>query len=138
MLVITQANTTKNNLEQSIATTIANNGTDLEENRADLAEASKTLARFMQAPNTGYMSLLRRVGRYLIKYPMTANVMEEQSMPQSICVFVDTDHAGCAVTRRSTTGLTGMISSGHTRGRLVGYQPMGWERWPAHMHRSQG
>ena len=55
------------------------------------------------------MQALKRLGRYLIKYPMTANIMESQNMPDSIRVFVDTDHAGCAVTRRSTTGLAAML-----------------------------
>jgi len=36
---------------------------------------------------------------------MTANVMYEQNAPTKIRCYVDTDHAGCAVTRRSIAGL---------------------------------
>ena len=36
---------------------------------------------------------------------MTANVTCEQNVPTKIRCYVETGHAGCAVTRRSTTGL---------------------------------
>ena len=70
-----------------------------------IAEAVKNLARHMNAPNEAHLVALKRLGRFMIKYPMTANVMIEQAMPTKIRAYVDTDHAGCAVTRRSTTGL---------------------------------
>ena len=78
-----------------------------------IGEAVKNLARHMNQPNEANLAALKRLGRYLIKHPMTANVMEEQNMPESIRVFVDTDHAGCAVTRRSTTGLAATLGK-HT------------------------
>ena len=49
--------------------------------------------------------MLTRLAKYLKSHPLTANVMEEQQMPTAIRNYVDTDHAGDAITRRSTTGL---------------------------------
>ena len=63
----------------------------------------------MNCPLEAHWTALKRLGRYLLKYPMTANVMNPQRMPKAIRVYVDTDHAGCAVTRRSTTGLVMML-----------------------------
>ena len=40
---------------------------------------------------------------------MTANVFVEQPEVKMIRVFCDSDHAGCGVTRRSTTGLATML-----------------------------
>ena len=53
--------------------------------------------------------MLKRLGRYLVRYPMTANEFPAQNMPEQVKAFVDTDHAGCALTRRSTTGLAMML-----------------------------
>ena len=63
----------------------------------------------MNNPTEADLQRLRRLARYLIKYPMTANVMYEQTAPKKIRCYVDTDHAGCAVTRRSTTGLATVL-----------------------------
>ena len=77
-----------------------------------IGEAVKGLSRHMNAPNEADFQRLKRLGRYLIKYPMTANVMKEQGEVSKIKVCVDTDHAGCALTRRSTTGLATLLG-GH-------------------------
>ena len=50
----------------------------------------------------------KRIGNYLVKSPMTANPFVVQNMFEEIKFYVDTDHAGCALTRRSTTGLPTM------------------------------
>ena len=70
-----------------------------------ISEAVKSLSRCMSAPNEADFQRLRRLARYLIKYPMTANVMVEQSPQTRVVALVDSDHAGCGLTRRSTTGL---------------------------------
>jgi hypothetical protein len=72
-------------------------------------EATKNLARNMNCPLEAHWTALKRLARYLLKYPMTANVMKQQKMPNTIRVYVDTDHAGCAITRRSTTGMVMML-----------------------------
>eukprot|EP00971_Amphidinium_carterae_P168317 3335107-Amphidinium_carterae.1 len=53
---------------------------------------------------------LKRVGRYLKGKPRAMFVFGPQSadsLRQEFCseVYVDSDHAGCLITRRSTTGL---------------------------------
>ena len=75
------------------------------QDRADLNEATKTLARSMQQPTEASMRRLRRLAKYLIKYPSVAKIFPEQRLQTKMKVYVDTDHAGCAVTRKSTTGM---------------------------------
>ena len=58
------------------------------------------------------MAVLRRVGRYLIKHPQIRRVFQDTKVPDRIRVFVDSDHAGCAVTRKSTTGFVSRL--GHS------------------------
>ncbi|CAE7854404.1 GIP [Symbiodinium necroappetens] len=48
---------------------------------------------------------LKRLGRYLKQYPYAKLVYEAQKEPDKLRVQVDADHAGDAVTRRSTTGM---------------------------------
>ena len=40
------------------------------------------------------VSQLKRVGKYIVKHPMTSNEFVDQSMFEQIRVHVDTDHAG--------------------------------------------
>eukprot|EP00929_Paragymnodinium_shiwhaense_P052294 TRINITY_DN26200_c1_g1_i4.p1 TRINITY_DN26200_c1_g1~~TRINITY_DN26200_c1_g1_i4.p1 ORF type:complete len:214 (-),score=21.31 TRINITY_DN26200_c1_g1_i4:248-889(-) len=68
-------------------------------------ETTTTLARSMQAPNEAAFQKLRRLGRYLQRYPQLSAVYKQQRLPTKLKVLVDSDHAGCAVTRRSTTGM---------------------------------
>eukprot|EP00929_Paragymnodinium_shiwhaense_P052292 TRINITY_DN26200_c1_g1_i2.p1 TRINITY_DN26200_c1_g1~~TRINITY_DN26200_c1_g1_i2.p1 ORF type:complete len:320 (-),score=34.73 TRINITY_DN26200_c1_g1_i2:248-1147(-) len=77
----------------------------LAQDRADINETTKTLARSMQAPNEAAFQKLRRLGRYLQRYPQLPVVCQQQGLPTKLNVFVDSVHAGCAVTRRSTTGM---------------------------------
>ncbi|CAK0899207.1 unnamed protein product [Prorocentrum cordatum] len=81
----------------------------LSQDRLDLAEASKTLARSMQTPTEASWLMLKRVGRYLKRHPSTVTVFTEQKMFDKIRVYVDSDHAGCAVTRKSTGGFVAML-----------------------------
>ena len=74
-----------------------------------ISEAVKGLSRSMSSPNESDWTRLKRLGRYLLRYPMTANVFVEQPEVKMIRVFCDSDHAGCGVTRRSTTGLATML-----------------------------
>jgi len=76
-------------------------------------EATKNLARHMNCHLEAHWTALKRLGRYLLKYPMTANVMKLQRMSKTMRVHVDTDHAGCAVIGRSTTGLVMMLGTAY-------------------------
>ena len=77
----------------------------LAQDRPDLGHAVKNLARKMVAPTEASLTDLKRLGRYLKKYPDFAQVFPHQARPKYVKVQVDADHAGDAVTRRSTTGM---------------------------------
>lgn len=78
--------------------------------RADLAEATKSLARHMQNPTEYAWGKLKRLGRYLAgKMRVVVNKFRPQRMFNSIKVFCDSDHAGDLKTRRSTTGIVCML-----------------------------
>ena len=77
----------------------------LAQDRPDIGEATKRLARHMKTPTEGAFQSLKRLARYLKKYPAACLEFREQKTPNMVKVFVDSDHAGCVVTRRSTTGM---------------------------------
>ena len=81
----------------------------LAQDRADLNEAVKCLTRHMQNPTEQDLSDLKRLGRYLKSRPRVTTWFEPQKTPQKLTVFCDSDHAGCLLTRRSTTGLAVMF-----------------------------
>ena len=75
----------------------------LAQDRADLSFAAKELCRHMATPTEANWGALLRVVRYLkaeprvvYKYPWQAD--------RSLSIYVDTDFAGCARTRKSTSG----------------------------------
>ena len=77
----------------------------LGQDRADIAESVKSLTRKMKSPTEADFKDLKRLGRYLISKPRVINMFESQRESKTIKVFCDSDHAGCLLTRRSTTGL---------------------------------
>ena len=78
----------------------------LAQDGADLSEAVKSLTRKMKAPNESDMKDLKRLGRYLVGRPRVVNVYHPQRPTNVIKIHADSDHAGCLLTRRSTTGYT--------------------------------
>ena len=72
----------------------------LAQDRAHLSEA------VMKAPNESDMQDLKRLGRYLAGRPRVVDVYHPQRPTNVIKVHADSDHAGCLLTRRSTTGYT--------------------------------
>ena len=86
-------------------------GAYLAQDDPSISECVKGLARFMNSPTENDFQRLKRLGRYLVRYTMTAKVIREQDMFDRIRVYVDTDHAGCGITRRSTTGLAVMLNN---------------------------
>ena len=85
----------------------------LGQDRADIAESVKSLTRKMKSPTEADFKDLKRLGRYLIGKPRVINMFEAQRESKVIRVFCDSDHAGCLLTRRSTTGLVIMVGK-HT------------------------
>ena len=72
--------------------------------RPDIAFAVKELMRRMAGPTLEDETALKRVGRYLLKFPRLVNRFAWQPLSRELTVFVDADHAGCHRTRKSTTG----------------------------------
>ena len=77
----------------------------LAQDRADIGHAVKTLSRKMVMPTDADWGNLKRLARYLKQYPYAKLVYEQQREPTKLRIQVDADHAGDAVTRRSTTGM---------------------------------
>ena len=77
----------------------------LSQDRPDIGHAVKNLARRLVQPTEASLTDLKRLIRYLIKYPNFAQVFKEQRMPEKLVIQVDSDHAGDAITRKSTTGM---------------------------------
>ena len=78
----------------------------LAQDRADISEAIKCLARGMSKPRIGHMIQLKRVARYLKGVPRKAQQYPAQEQSKAhLEVHVDSHWAGDTVTRRSTTGV---------------------------------
>ena len=76
------------------------------EDRADISEVIKCLARGMSKPRTGHMIQLKRVARYLKGVPRKAQQYPAQEKSKAhLEAHVDSDWAGDIVTRRSMTGV---------------------------------
>ena len=76
----------------------------LAQDRPDLQFAVKELCREMSTPTTRSWKRLKRVARYLLQYPVLSYRFERQCSQPVVEVFVDSDHAGCRESRKSTTG----------------------------------
>ena len=85
----------------------------LAQDRADLGEAVKALSRHMKEPNARDLQDLKKLGRYLKGRPRAFYQFRPQRHQGTITVYVDTDHAGCLVTRKSTTGMNATLGN-HT------------------------
>ena len=80
----------------------------LSQDRPDISEPCKSLARSMSSPTESSMRDLKRLGRYLAGHRRATCVFRAQSSPSCLLVEGDSDHAGCILTRRSTTGLAAL------------------------------
>ena len=83
----------------------------LAQDRPDIAEATKSLARHMKEPTEFAWADLKRLVRYLRGNPRLIYEYHPQRMSKEIVMYCDSDHAGCLITRRSTTGLVTMLGS---------------------------
>ena len=71
--------------------------------RCEVQFAVKDLARRMQQPNTKNMQALIHLVRFLKGSPRCLIVYNRQVEQPTVDVFSDSDWAGCAKTRRSTS-----------------------------------
>eukprot|EP00438_Fugacium_kawagutii_P022577 Skav230125 [mRNA] locus=scaffold2192:206723:207394:+ [translate_table: standard] len=78
----------------------------LAQDRPDLSETVKCLARKMQAPTEADFGDLKRMARYIKGSMRMVQRFEPQKFSSVVTVHADSDFAGCLLTRRSTTGLT--------------------------------
>ena len=78
---------------------------------------------------------LKRLGRYLVSYPRLVYEYPFQDAVDGIDVYVDTDHAGCLRTRKSTSG--GRIIAGkHLLKSWSSTQPIVTFQWRSRTTRS--
>jgi len=75
----------------------------LSADRPDVGFESKEIARSMSSPTTSGMECLKRVVRYLLGHKRLVWTFVKQDPTKVLNVNVDSDHAGCKVTRKSTT-----------------------------------
>lgn len=83
----------------------------LGQDRADIQVAVKELARAMKEPTERDWTDLKRLGRFLLGRPRVVLRFKQQRWQGRFDLYVDSDHAGCLATRKSTTGLALMHGS---------------------------
>ena len=74
----------------------------LAQNESDIEFAVRELCRNMSSPHKLNWDGLKRLGRHSGERPRVASMFASQQMPDAVTVHVDTDRAGCLVTRRPT------------------------------------
>ena len=82
------------------------------QDRPDISEAIKCLARAMASPKVEHLEGLKRLVRYCAGRPRAELRYYVQSEPSVVQIYVDSDWAGCTESRKSTTGFVAMIG-GH-------------------------
>ena len=74
------------------------------QDRPDLSVVSRLLSSCMSQPTGGTQVGIKRVLRYIKKYPRCVNVMKFNSDMPVLRVFTDSDWAGDQLSRKSTSG----------------------------------
>ena len=64
----------------------------LAQDRGDIGEAVKCLARSMAKPTAGAWRDLKHLGKYLLGKPSVVLRFNQQVMPKVLRTFVDSDH----------------------------------------------
>lgn len=76
----------------------------LAQDRPDVAFCAKELCREFSAPTMNSYTRLVRAVKYLLGCPRIVFHFDFQDLPNDMNTFCDTNFAGCAATRRSTSG----------------------------------
>lgn len=84
--------------------------------RPDITFAVHILAQYMQHPTTVHLQAAKRLLRYLLNKPGQGILFASNSAAE-ITGYCDSDWAGCAATRRSTSGFC----------ILLGHSPLSWK-----------
>ena len=74
------------------------------QDRCDLSSAVKVMSQSMAAPREGYEGLVKRVIRYIKRYPRSFHEMKYQEFGGNLEIVIDSDWAGELTSRRSTSG----------------------------------
>ena len=72
--------------------------------RPDIQYAAKEVSRGMSKPTVENMENLKRLARYIKRYPRAVFMYRFQLPPNQIRVYSDSNWAGCVKTRKSTQG----------------------------------
>ena len=72
--------------------------------RPDICYATRYLARYSAKPTVAHLEMAKRVLAYLAHTKDRAIALGGDASKQHLEGWVDADHAGCTVTRKSTTG----------------------------------
>ena len=86
-------------------------GVYLSQDRSDIQYAVKELSRQMSKPSRADVEKLKHLARYLIGRERAVIHFDYQSAPSQWTVWVDSDWAGCKITRKSTSG--GLVLFGY-------------------------
>ena len=76
----------------------------ISQDRPDISYASKELSRSMARPRVGDEVPLKRLARYLQKYPRCVLLYPWQEPTTQLTSYTDSDWGGCVKTRKSTSG----------------------------------
>jgi len=95
----------------------------LSADRPDCQFSAKEICRFMAEPTNMSIEALKRLGKHLTKHPRLIYHYPFQEDTDGLYVYVDTDHAGCLRTRKSTSGERGLAGT-HLLKSRSGTQPV--------------
>ena len=83
----------------------------LAQDRPDIQFPCKQRARFMAQPAERDWTALKRIARYLVSHPRLVWRFPLQRRPTTAVAFADSDHGGCLLTCKSTTGVALMLGN---------------------------
>ena len=99
------------NREASLYRAIVARANYLCQDRSDIQFAVKELCRTMAEPTQGNWAAVKRLGRYLVGRNRMVIRYGYQDEVSEMAIWTDTDFAGCAKTRKSTSGGVAMFGN---------------------------
>ena len=90
------------------------------QDRPDLAYVCRELAKGMSEPTERHVTMLKRCARYLALKPRVVQLFKWQEFPTTMQTWVDSNHAGCIRSRKSTSGVVTMFGDNCIRARCKG------------------
>ena len=81
----------------------------LAQDRSDIQFATKEVSRGMANPTVRDWKRLKRLARYLVDRQRVVHVYKYQDSVKTLRTWSDSDHAGCKLTRKSTSAGVSML-----------------------------